>query len=44
MLSYNGKVLFGMASDERLVPEPLDIVNLFHEEVETLAKFTQIAR
>ena len=36
ILSYNGKVFFGMISDHRLVPEPSKIISRFKEEFEKL--------
>jgi len=40
ILSYNNSILCGVASDERLVEEPLDVVNAFHQEVEQLTRIT----
>jgi len=36
ILSYNGKVFFGLMADRRLVPDPKSIVNCFHPEFEKL--------
>jgi hypothetical protein len=36
ILSYNGKVFFGMISDHRLVAEPSKIIYRFKEEFEKL--------
>ncbi len=36
ILSYNGKVFFGLISDHRLVPEPSKIISRFKEEFEKL--------
>jgi len=36
ILSYNGKVFFGMISDHRLVAEPSNIISRFKEEFEKL--------
>ncbi len=36
ILSYNGKVFFGMISDHRLVPEPSKIIVRFRKEFEKL--------
>jgi WS/DGAT/MGAT family acyltransferase len=36
ILSYNGKVFFGMISDHRLVPEPSEIIVRFIKEFEKL--------
>lgn len=36
ILSYNGQVMIGIATDEQLVPEPERIVRAFHEELELL--------
>jgi len=41
ILSYNGKIIFGMACDQRLVEEPNDIVKLFHDEVENLSRIAE---
>jgi WS/DGAT/MGAT family acyltransferase len=38
ILSYNGQVMIGIATDEQLVPEPERIVRAFHEELELLKK------
>jgi len=36
ILSYNGKVMFGMSSDSRLIPDPEVILQAFRTEVENL--------
>ncbi len=36
ILSYNGKVFFGLISDRRLVPEPKKIIDRFQSEFEKL--------
>ena len=36
ILSYNGKVFFGLISDRRLVPEPARIISRFKAEFEKL--------
>jgi WS/DGAT/MGAT family acyltransferase len=36
ILSYNGKVFFGLISDRRLVPEPARIISRFRAEFENL--------
>jgi WS/DGAT/MGAT family acyltransferase len=36
ILSYNGKVFFGLISDHRLVPEPSEIISRFSREFEKL--------
>jgi len=38
LLSYNGKVSFGIASDSRLVPAPEQIVQNFSKQVEVLTQ------
>ncbi len=36
ILSYNGKVFFGMISDHRLLAEPSEVINRFRKEFEKL--------
>jgi WS/DGAT/MGAT family acyltransferase len=36
ILSYNGKVFFGLMADRKLVPEPQKIIKRFHSELENL--------
>ena len=36
ILSYNGKVFFGMISDHRLLPEPSAVISRFNKEFEKL--------
>lgn len=36
ILSYNGKVFFGLISDHRLLPEPSAVINRFRKEFEKL--------
>ena len=38
ILSYNGRVLLGVATDAGLVPDPDQIIAAFHDEFETLLK------
>ncbi|KPV48963.1 hypothetical protein SE17_35250, partial [Kouleothrix aurantiaca] len=38
ILSYNGRVLLGVATDAGLVPDPDQIIAGFHDEFETLLK------
>ncbi|GGX52594.1 WS/DGAT/MGAT family O-acyltransferase [Saccharospirillum salsuginis] len=40
ILSYNDKVLFGVATDAKLVPDPEDIVNRFAQQFEQLVLAT----
>jgi hypothetical protein len=47
IISYNGKVWLGVASDEGLVPDPEKIVSLFYtdyEELKSQAQTYQIER
>ncbi len=36
ILSYNGKVFFGLIADRRLVPEPVEIIRRFQPELDKL--------
>lgn len=44
IMSYNGQVLMGVATDEGLVPDPETIVTAFHEEFEEMWNLVQTAR
>jgi len=41
MLSYNGRVMFGISSDQRLIPDPEAILEAFKTEVDNLTALTQ---
>jgi len=41
MLSYNGRVMFGITSDQRLIPDPEVILEAFKTEVDNLTALTQ---
>ena len=38
ILSYNGKIMLGVTTDDNLVKDPESIINGFHEEIEALIK------
>jgi diacylglycerol O-acyltransferase len=40
ILTYNGKVQFGLITDQGLVPDPVNVINKFAEEFEKLVMLT----
>nr|XP_061810409.1 putative diacyglycerol O-acyltransferase Mb3154c [Nerophis lumbriciformis] len=42
--SYNGQVRLGVTTDASLVPEPIEIVNAFHDELEHLRGLAPVGR
>jgi len=42
ILSYNGFCTFGVAADERLIPEPMAMVTCFENEIDKLAQISGI--
>jgi len=41
MLSYNGRVMFGISTDHRLIPDPEVILGAFQSEVDNLINLTK---